>query len=128
MMQRMKITAGHQQAMPYLVVDKAEDFIDFIRRIFNAQEMLRRLDVDHKIQHSEIKIGESTLFLTEATAYNPARPGSMYVYVEDTDLTFMNAIDLGAKALMQPSEEDNGTREAGFKDPFDNNWWIATLN
>ena len=66
-MQRMKITAGHQQAMPYLVVEKAEDFIDFIRKIFQAEEMVRNLDVNNKIQHSELKIGDSTILLTEAT-------------------------------------------------------------
>ncbi|WP_378186093.1 VOC family protein [Aquimarina sp. W85] len=128
MIKRMKITAGHQQAMPYLVVNKAEDFIDFMRKIFNAQEMLRRLDKNHKIQHSEFKIGESTIFLTEASVYNPSRPGSMYVYVEDTDATFHTALELGATTLMQPAEEDNGAREAGFIDPFGNHWWIATLN
>ena len=127
-MQRMKITAGHQQAMPYLVVEKAEDFIDFIRKIFQAEEMVRNLDVNNKIQHSELKIGDSTILLTEATEQYPAHYGSMYVYVIDTDKTYYDALDAGAKSLMEPMEEDYGARGAGFKDPFGNIWWIATLN
>ncbi|WP_082995009.1 MULTISPECIES: VOC family protein [Aquimarina] len=127
-MQRMKITAGHQQAMPYIVVEKAEDFIDFIRKIFQAQEMIRSLDVDNRIQHSEIRIGDSTILLTEASKHNPAHPGCMYVYVKDTDQTYYEAIDAGAKSLMEPMEEDYGARGAGFRDPFGNTWWIATLN
>ncbi len=127
-MQRMKITAGHQQAMPYLVVEKAEDFIDFIRKIFQAQEMIRTLDVDNRIQHSEIKIGDSTILLTEALINYPSHPGSMYVYVKDTDHTYYEALDAGATPLMEPMEEDHGARGAGFKDPFGNTWWIATLN
>ncbi|WP_103866609.1 VOC family protein [Aquimarina sp. I32.4] len=127
-MQRMKIMAGHQQAMPYLVVEKAEDFIDFIRKIFQAQEMLRRLDTNHRIQHSEIKIGDTTILLTEASQHYPAHPGSMYVYVKDTDQTYYEAINAGAKSLMEPMEEDYGAREAGFLDPYGNTWWIATLN
>ena len=123
----MKITAGHQQAMPYLVVKKAEDFIDFIRKIFNAQEMIRSTDAQHRIQHSEIKIGDSTILLSEASADYPAQPGSMYVYVRDTDQTYYNALDSGAVSLMQPMDEDSGARGAGFKDPFGNTWWIATL-
>ena len=127
-MQRMKITAGHQQAMPYLVVEKAEDFIDFIRKIFQAEEMVRNLDVNNKIQHSELKIGDSTILLTEATEQYPAHYGSMYVYVIDTDKTYYDALDAGAKSLMEPMEEDYGARGAGFKDPFGNIWLIATLN
>lgn len=127
-MQRMKITAGHQQAMAYLVVEKAEDFIDFIRKIFNAQEMIRSLDANHRIQHSEIKIGDSTILLAEASSDYPAHPGSMYVYVKDTDQTYYEAIESGAKSLMEPMEEDNNARGAGFQDPFGNIWWIATLH
>ncbi len=127
-MQRMKITAGHQQAMPYIVVKEAEGFIDFIRKIFNAQEMIRSLDANKRIQHSEIKIGDSTILLAEASKNYPAHPGSMYVYVKDTDHTYYQAIQAGAKPLMEPMEEDHGSRGAGFQDPFGNTWWIATLN
>lgn len=124
----MKITAGHQQAMPYLVVDKAEDFIDFIKKIFNAQEMIRKVDTDYKIQHSEVMIGNATIMISEATKSYPAQRTSMYVYVKDTDQTYYNAIDAGAKSLMEPMEEDYEARGAGFLDPFGNTWWIATLN
>jgi len=127
-MQRMKITAGHQQAMPYLIVERAEDFIDFIRKIFNAQEMIRKVDAAYKIEHSEVMIGDTTLMITEATTTYPAQHSAMYVYVKDTDQTYFNAIDAGAKSLMEPMEEDYGARGAGFRDPFGNTWWIATLN
>ncbi|WP_299435751.1 VOC family protein [uncultured Aquimarina sp.] len=124
----MKITAGHQQAMPYLVVNNADDFIDFIRKIFNAQEMIRKVDTAYKIEHSEVMIGDATIMITEASTTYPAQHTSMYVYVKDTDQTYYNAIDAGAISLMQPMEEDYGARGAGFKDPYGNTWWIATLN
>ncbi len=127
-MQRMKITAGHQQAMPYLIVEQAEDFIDFIRKIFNAQEMLRKVDTSYKIEHSEVMIGDSTIMVTEASKTYPAQHSAMYVYVKDADQTYFDAIDAGAISLMQPMEEDYGARAAGFRDPFGNTWWIATLN
>lgn len=127
-MQRMKITAGHHQAMPYMIVKEAENFIDFIRKIFNAQEMVRNLDAEKRIQHSEVMIGDSTIILAEASKTLPAVKGSMYVYVKDTDQTYYNALDAGAKSLMKPMDEDYGARGAGFEDPFGNIWWIATLN
>ncbi|WP_188112015.1 glyoxalase/bleomycin resistance/extradiol dioxygenase family protein [Aquimarina sp. RZ0] len=124
----MKITAGHQQAMPYLIIEQAEEFIDFIKKIFNAQEMIRSVNKEHKIQHSEVVIGDSTIMITEASKTYPAQHTSMYVYVKDTDQTYFNAIDAGAKSLMNPMEEDYGARAAGFKDPYGNTWWITTLN
>jgi len=127
-MQRMKITAGHQQAMPYVVVHHAEDFIDFIRKIFRAEEMLRTLNARKQIEHSEVKIGETTILLSEASLDQIAQPISMYVYVRDADQTYYEAIDAGAISLMLPMEEDHGARSAGFKDPFGNTWWITTLN
>ncbi|GAA4109135.1 VOC family protein [Aquimarina addita] len=127
-MRRMKITAGHQQAMPYLIVKDAEEFIEFVKKIFHGQEMIRSLDAHKKIQHSEIVIGDSTIMVTEASRTYPAQPSSMYVYVKDTDQTYFNAIDAGSKPLMKPIEEDYGARGAGFKDPFGNTWWITTLN
>ena len=127
-MQRMKITAGHQQAMPYLIVEKAEEFIDFIKKIFHAQEMIRKVDTGYKIQLSEVMIGASTLMLTEASNTYPVQHISMFVYVKDTDQTYYDALDAGATSLMQPMDEDYGARAAGFKDPFGNTWWINTLN
>ncbi|UGU18286.1 VOC family protein [Sinomicrobium kalidii] len=126
-MKRTKIVAGHQQVMPYLLVEKADALIDFIRRIFRGQEMIRILNTHKKIQHSEIKIGDSTLFLAEASGKKQVIPGSMYVYVKDTDLTYYEALDAGAVSLMAPLDEDDNTRSAGFRDPFGNIWWIATL-
>ena len=124
----MKITAGHQQAMPYMIVDNAGDFIDFIRKIFNAQEMIRKVDTAYKIEHSEVMIGDATIMISEASPTYSAQHMSMYVYVKDTDQTYYDAIDAGAVSLMQPMEEDHGARAAGFKDPYGNTWWIATLN
>ncbi|MBC9794581.1 VOC family protein [Sinomicrobium weinanense] len=125
-MKRMKIAAGHQQVMPYLLVEQADALVDFIKRIFQGQEMMRILSADRKIQHSEIKIGDSTVLLAEASG-KQIIPGSMYVYVRDTDKTYYDALDAGAKPLMSPIDEDDNMRSAGFRDPFGNIWWIATL-
>ena len=125
--QQMKIIVGHQQLMPYLTLQNAGEFIEFARKIFNAQEMLRTLNTKNEIQHSEIKIGESTIMLAEVGDFNNTTPGAMYVYVKDTDKTYFDAIDAGAISLMEPIDEGHGLRSAGFLDPFGNTWWIATL-
>lgn len=127
-MKRMKITAGHQQLMPFLALRKAEDFIDFIRKLFNAQEMVRKLDAQKNIVYSEIRIGDSTLILSEVTASEREKPSAFYIYVNDTDKTYFQALDRGAVSLMAPMDEEDDIRCAGFADPFGNHWWITTMN
>ncbi|MGS2762517.1 hypothetical protein [Sinomicrobium sp. M5D2P9] len=75
----MKLIAGHQQVMPYLLTENADILVDFIKRIFGGQEMTRVLNTDKKIQHSEVKIGDCTIVLAEAPAKGQPIPGCMYV-------------------------------------------------
>ena len=126
-MRRMKLIAGHQQVMPYLLTPRADALVEFIKKIFRGLEMVRILNTDKKIQHSEVKIGDCTILLAEATEAGPSIPGCMYVYVTDTDKTYYDALDAGSESLMSPLDEDDNTRSAGFRDPFGNTWWITTL-
>ncbi|MFC5047818.1 hypothetical protein ACFSTE_00245 [Aquimarina hainanensis] len=126
-MNRMKLMAGHQQVMPYLVIEKADEFVEFIKRLFNAQEMIRRVDKNHKILHSEVLIGTSTLIITEANKNYPAEQISMYIYVNDSDQVYYRGIEMGATSVMAPMEENDDTRVAGLLDPFGNTWWLTTL-
>ncbi|MFI2741781.1 VOC family protein [Zhouia sp. PK063] len=123
----MKITAGHQQVMPYMIVADAEAFLDFAKHIFNAQEIVRNLDTKKRISYSEIKIGESTMMLMQATPQIKSNSSCFYVYVMDTDETFYKALQFGATSLMLPMNEADDTRSAGFQDPFGNTWWVSTL-
>ncbi|NER17136.1 VOC family protein [Spongiivirga citrea] len=124
----MKIIARHQQVMPFLLLYNADAFIDFTRKIFNAQEMLRTLNAKKQIQHSEIMIGNATFLLAEAESPERSTCSSLYIYVNDTDATYYKALDAGCESLMTPIDEENGKRAAGFKDPFGNSWWLATLS
>lgn len=78
---QLKIMAGHQQVMPFLLLYNAEAFIDFIRKLFNAQEMFRTLNAQKQIQHSEVMIGNATLFLSEAENETRNTPSSLYIYM-----------------------------------------------
>jgi len=54
-----------------------------------------------------------------------ARPGTLYVYVDDVDSTYRRAIDAGARSLTEPADMFYGDRNAGVEDPSGNSWWIA---
>ncbi len=51
---------------------------------------------------------------------------SLYVYVEDADAVFAQAVRAGAKVLSPVAEKFYGNREGGLEDPYGIVWWIAT--
>lgn len=54
-----------------------------------------------------------------------AMPAAYYVYVEDVDRTFENAIACGATEIFQATDMPYQDRQAGVTDPFGNIWWIS---
>ena len=54
------------------------------------------------------------------------RPGNFYVYVEDCDATYKQALAAGGKSLSEPENQFYGDRHGGVTDSQGNNWWIAT--
>lgn len=126
-MEFMKINEGHQRVMAYLIVKDAGKFINFLQTIFNAEERFRVQRTEDIIKHAEVKIGDATIMLADATPEYPPAPASLYIYVQDADTTYHNALNAGASSVMEPFDESYGARAAGICDPFGNTWWLATL-
>lgn len=60
------IPDGHHSVTPTLTVKGASDAIEFYKKAFGAQEMMRFLGPDGKsIMHAEIKIGDSLIMLND---------------------------------------------------------------
>jgi len=114
----MKINEGHQRAMAYVIVPDAGAFIDFMKKVFGAEERFRVQRTEEIIKHAEIKIGDTTIMLADATSDYPAAASCMYIYVHDTDQTYKNALHAGATTVMAPFDESYGARSAGVCDPF----------
>ena len=123
----MKIPNGHQTIMPYLILAGAEKFIEFTRKVFNANETFKRMREDGKtIMHSEIQIGHSTIMFADTTEQIKEQVAGLFIYVENADETYKKAIDAGATTVMELSNQDYG-RTCGVNDPFGNTWWITTV-
>jgi len=123
----MKVPNGHQTIMPYLILAGAEKFIEFTRKVFNANETFKRTREDGKtIMHSEIQIGNSTIMFADTTEQIKEQVAGLFIYVENADETYKKAIDAGATTVMELSNQDYG-RTCGVNDPFGNTWWITTV-
>jgi len=60
-----EIPKGFHTVTPYLIVTDSARAIDFYKRAFGAEELLRMDGPDGKIAHAEIKIGDSIKETTE---------------------------------------------------------------
>jgi PhnB protein len=125
--------AGYHTVTPYLVLEHAAAAIDFYKKAFGAEEILR-LEHDGRVAHAEIRIGDSPVMLADSTPDMAFRgpkslggtPVSMMVYVADVDAVFERAVAAGAKSVRPVEDQFYGDRTGTLTDPFGHVWSIAT--
>jgi len=123
----MQVPKGHQAVMPYLIVNNAAGFIDFVKNVFNADLSFSRMREDNlTVMHSEVQISGSTIMFCDATEQFKPATANMFVYVDDADKTFAKAIEAGSKVIMELADQTYG-RSGGVSDPFGNEWWITSV-
>jgi PhnB protein len=89
---------------------------------------------DGRVGHAELKIGDSHVMLSDPFPQATTRPpkelggttGSIFMYVDDVDAVFKQAVDAGGTATMEPENMFWGDRFGSVTDPFGHNWSIAT--
>ena len=93
------IPSGFHTATPYLTLNDCARAIDFYKKAFNAQEIMRMEGLPGKIGYAEIKIGDSIIMLADEMPQSSTRsPRSLggtsagiFLYVPDVDAAFKQA-------------------------------------
>ena len=130
----------YQGATPYICCQGAAQAIDFYKKAFGAEELLRLDAGGGKIGHAEIKIGGDRpgggAIIMLADEYpdmgflSPrsigGTPVKLHVYVPDVDAFITRAAAAGAKVVRQPQDQFYGDRSAEVEDPFGHRWGFAT--
>src|SRR5690348_1125141 len=119
---------------PHLVVRHAARAIDFYRRAFGAEEVLRLTGADGEIVHAELRLGAASLYLNEESPDDEARspeslggtPASLHLYVADVDQAYDRAVAAGAIPLTRVADMFWGDRYGTVRDPFGYEWALAT--
>ncbi len=115
------IPEGYHTITPYLIVEGAQAFIDFLQEAFNAQvESMMKSD-DGIIRHSALQIGNSHLMVSSSTEEYPPTTCMLHRL-----WTLPMGRPSGPGALREPTDEFYGDRSAGIKDQWGNQWWMAT--
>jgi PhnB protein len=118
----------------YLVVKGASAAIEFYKKIFQAEEVLRLAAPDGSIGHAELILAGGVVMLADEVPdmdikAPPTIGGSsvgLMVYVEDPDAVFDAAIAAGATQFKPMCDQFYGDRCGTFDDPFGHRWTVAS--
>jgi PhnB protein len=116
----------HQNVIPYIHVNGAARLVAFMKEVFDAKEIAVYSRPDGTVGHAAVRIGDSVVELADGGQEWPAMPCALQVYVSDTDAAYHRALKAGAASLIPPVDQFYGDRTASVRDPFGNNWYIAT--
>lgn len=124
-----------QTVTAYLCAKTAAEALEFYKRAFGAEELYRFVGEDGRIGHSELRIGETVLYLSdewpEMGVRSPQSLGgnsvSLVLSVPDADAAFQQAVNAGAK-VERPLKDEPYGRSGWVIDPFGHRWSIQTPN
>jgi PhnB protein len=119
------VPEGFLTVTPYIVVDDAHKFIEFTKQAFNATQTFIMED-GGRIMHATIKIGDSTIMVSDTMEGMEAHICMLYLYLEKVDEVYKKAIAAKATSVREPVDEFYGDRAAAVKDEWGNVWWLAT--
>ena len=125
---------GYSTVTPYLYIKGATAAIDYYKKVFGAQEIMRLEAPGGMIGHAELKIGDSIIMLGDENPQwgtkGPKTLGGsatgMHVYVDDVDSVIQGAVDAGAQLIRPVKDQFYGDRSGSVIDPFGHIWSIST--
>jgi len=128
------IPEGYHSVSPALAVDGAGEAIEFYKRAFGAKERNRMPGPEGTIAHAELEIGNSVVMLSDpfpqAAVRTPRELGGtsvgIFVYVEDVDAVFEQAVQEGATVTTALEDMFWGDRFGTLTDPYGHSWSLAT--
>jgi PhnB protein len=121
----MHVPQGFHTVAPYFFVRDAEAFVAFLVQGLGGQESCRTMRADGTVQNVQVRIGDSTVMVSEASDRYPPMCGAFYLYVEDADAAIQRALDHGATLEMAVSDMPYGDRQGGVRDTHGHLWWIS---
>ena len=117
----------------YLRVHSTAEAIDFYSQAFDAKEIFRLTEPSGRIGHAEIRIGPTTVMLSdEYPEHNIRGPRSlggttfsMHLHVADVDKAFEQAVAAGASVVGPLQNQFYGERSGTVRDPVGHEWLLG---
>lgn len=118
-------SASASTISPFLLVESIPAQLQFLEAVFGARSTQRPGEHGRTLWQVEVQMGNVTLMIGRAHRDSPPATGTLYVWTEDVDATYARAVEAGATLISAPTDQPYGIREAGFRDPQGNIWWIG---
>ena len=104
----------------------APRFIDFLENAFGAQVVERHQSNEGFVYHAKVRLGDSIVEMGEAHEQWQPMQSAIYMYVEDVDAVYRQALSAGATSALEPADQPYGDRTASVNDEFGNIWYLST--
>ncbi|MBV8437640.1 MAG: VOC family protein [Silvibacterium sp.] len=122
------VPRGFRMVTPYLVAEDGLALLEFTKRAFGAEELLRA-ETPTGV-HAEVQIGDTRLMMGGGVSRKKftgaLQPNTLHTYVEDVDAVTKQAVAAGATLIDEPRDQEYGERSSTIKDSAGNFWYIAT--
>lgn len=124
---------GFSNVTLHLTVRGASDYIDFLKKAFNAEEVDRSPMPDGRLMHATVRIGDSSIMLNDHFPEMGAPPIAegnwplrINLYVPDADAQWAQALAAGCTVVFPLQDQFWGDRYGQVQDPKGFVWSIAT--
>ena len=107
---------------PFVIVDRAADFIDFVLEVVGGSEnrAARTPTPDGRLIHAEIDLGGVSILVADQLDGWAARPGLLQVWVTDVQAVLDAGAERGARTVTPVSQFYGATNLGRMHDPFGN--------
>lgn len=120
----MRAVLPRPRLSPYLVVPDPDALLAFMARGLGARVVHRRAARDGRVAHAEARVG-GVLVMVGAPAEGRAFPAMLHLFVRDVGAAHARAVEAGATSVRAPHATGRGSRMAGVRDAWGNEWWFT---
>ena len=116
---------GFTTVFPYIFADGADDYLAFLSDGLGGEVTHITRGPGDRLANGQVRFGDTTVMISEASPGYPATRASYYFYVADADAAMTRAVAAGGVQHMAVTDQPYGDRQGGLTDPQGNIWWIS---
>jgi len=123
---------GYQDVIVNLTFKDSEAAVALYEKALGGKDTQIMKAENGWIMHGEITVGDCVIFFNDEAEFMPRKAPtgpthfSMYVYVEDVDAAYKQAVESGMTSVFEPQTMFWGDRTAVVSDPFHYVWTFST--
>lgn len=118
------VPAGYATVTPWIIGHDTAALLDFVTAAFDGEEIARIAGPRGRIDHAEIRIGDSVVMAFDSPEGWSPTPAFLRLYTADGDRAFRQGVAAGATIVTDLTELAWGDRVGRLRDPLGNVWWI----